>query len=114
MKYVSRRIFKTQLTGPATLKELLQTMFASEALLTGTKIWVVSPWVTNVALIDNRAGNFDALNPEWGHREVRVAEILGFLMTRGSQVVVVTRNLEINTGLITALEEEARRLALQE
>jgi phosphatidylserine/phosphatidylglycerophosphate/cardiolipin synthase-like enzyme len=114
VKYVSRRIFKTQLTGPATLKELLQTMFASEALLTGTKIWVVSPWVTNVALIDNRAGNFDALNPEWGHREVRVAEILGFLMTRGSHVVVVTRNLEINRGLITALEEEARRLALQE
>jgi phosphatidylserine/phosphatidylglycerophosphate/cardiolipin synthase-like enzyme len=114
VNYVSRRIFKTQLTGPATLKELLQTMFASEMLVTGARIWVVSPWVTNVALLDNRSGNFDALNPEWGHREVRVAEILSFLMTRGNQVVVVTRDLDINKGLITALEDEVRRLDLQD
>lgn len=114
MKYISRRIFKTQLTGPATLKELLQTMFASEMLLTGERVWVVSPWVTNVALLDNRSGNFDALNPEWGHRAVRVAEILSFLMTRGNHVVVVTRDLEINKGLMTVLEDEVRRLDLQD
>src|SRR5437764_14410528 len=89
-------------------------MFVGEMLHTTGTLWIVSPWVTNVALIDNRSGNFDSLNPEWGRREVRIAEVLSFLMARGSRVVLVTRNLDTNKGLVVALNEEAQRLALND
>jgi hypothetical protein len=31
---------------------------------------LVSPWVSNVAILDNRAAGFSAVNPEWGAREM--------------------------------------------
>lgn len=109
MSYQHRRIFKTQLTGAATLRELLQTMFVSEMLDTQGRLWIVSPWVSNVVMIDNRSGNFDSLNPDWGRREVRLAEVLAALMARGSSVVLVTRGIEINQAFVGALREQAER-----
>ena len=114
MSYINRRIFKNQMTGPSTLRELLQTMFVAEMLHTGGTLWIVSPWVSNVVLIDNRSGNFDSLNPEWGRREVRLAELLASLMARGSRIVLVTRDSETNMSLIGSLREETVRQALED
>ena len=114
MKHSHRRIFKTQLTGVETLKELLQSMFVAELLRPAGPVWIVSPWVSNVVLIDNRSGNFDALNPEWGRREVRLADVLGALMNRGSDVRIVTRNDESNRGFLTRLREIAAQQGVTE
>jgi phosphatidylserine/phosphatidylglycerophosphate/cardiolipin synthase-like enzyme len=108
-----RRIFKSQQTGVATIKELLQTMFVGEMMLIGKRIWIVSPWVSNVVLIDNRSGNFDTLNPEWGRKEIRLVDVLGALMTRGCHVVIVTRSLETNTAFLNSLIEMAEQNALE-
>ena len=108
-----RRIFKSQQTGVATIKELLQTMFVGEMMLIGKRIWIVSPWVSNVVLIDNRSGNFDTLNPEWGRKEIRLVEVLGALMTRGCHVVIVTRSLETNSAFLNSLIEIAEQNALE-
>jgi phosphatidylserine/phosphatidylglycerophosphate/cardiolipin synthase-like enzyme len=108
-----RRIFKSQQTGVATIRELLQTMFVGEMLVVGEKIWVVSPWISNIVLIDNRSGNFDNLNPEWSRKEIRLVDVLIGLMTRGSHIVIVTRNLETNTGFINGLRDMAERNGLE-
>ncbi|WP_244814742.1 phospholipase D-like domain-containing protein DpdK [Caballeronia sp. Lep1P3] len=112
MTYLYRRIFKTQTTGAVTVQELLQTMFVAEMLRAGGDIWIVSPWISNVVLIDNRSGNFDALNPEWGRREIRLADVLTALMTRGSTISIVTRSDESNRGFVTKLRDlvEQQRL----
>ncbi|ONN70917.1 phospholipase D-like domain-containing protein DpdK [Pseudomonas oryzihabitans] len=102
-----RRVFKNQQTGSATIRELLQSMFVGEMLGTGNRIWIVSPWISNIVLIDNRSGNFDSLNPEWGRREVRLADILIDLMARGAEVVIVTRDLETNTPFLNRLHESS-------
>ncbi len=108
-----RRLFKSQQTGVETIRELLQTMFVGEMLLIGEEIWIVTPWVSNVVLIDNRSGNFDSLNPEWSRREIRLADVLVALMARGSRVVIVTRELETNMGFIKAFTELAERNSLE-
>jgi phosphatidylserine/phosphatidylglycerophosphate/cardiolipin synthase-like enzyme len=113
MTALYRRIFKSQQTGVATIRELLQTMFVGEMLLVGETIWIVSPWISNVVLIDNRSGNFDTLNPEWSRREIRLIDVLIALMTRGSRVVIVTRDLETNAGFINGLSDMAEQNALE-
>ncbi len=95
-----RRIFKSQQTGIATTKELLQTMFVGELLSSGSDVWIVSPWISNIVLIDNRTGNFDSLNPEWSRREIRLIDVLLSLMARGSKVFIVTRDVESNTSFL--------------
>lgn len=113
MTTLYRRIFKSQQTGVATIRELLQTMFVGEMLLAGEKIWIVSPWVSNVVLIDNRSGNFDTLNPEWSRREIRLIDALIALMARGTHVVIVTRDLETNIGFINGLRDMSEQQALE-
>lgn len=108
-----RRIFKSQQTGVAVIRELLQSMFVGEMLLAGNRIWIVSPWISNIVLIDNRSGNFDTLNPEWGRREIRLLDVLIALMTRGSHVVIVTRNLDTNMGFLNGLRDMTERNALE-
>lgn len=100
-----RRIFKTQSTGVATIQELMQTMFVAEVLQPGEDIWIVSPWISNVVLIDNRSGNFDALNPEWGRREIRLADVLVTLMGYGTRVHIITRNDSSNDSFRTKISD---------
>lgn len=107
MSYVYRRIFKSQLAGSAVIRELLQSMFVSEMLRPGKIAWIVSPWVSNVVLLDNRSGNFDTLNPEWGRREVRLSDALLSLLTRGRRVVIVTRDAESNVKFLNEFREVA-------
>jgi hypothetical protein len=114
VNYQHRRIFKTQLTGAATLRELLQTMFIAELLETRGRLWIVSPWVSNIVLIDNRTGNFDSLSPDWGRREVRLAEVLSALMARGSSVVLVTRGIDMNKAFVDAFEDQAMRMGVED
>ena len=58
-------------------------------------------------LIDNRSGNFDALNPEWGRREIRLADVLVTLMSHGTKVHVVTRNDSSNDSFRTRIADLA-------
>jgi len=107
VSYLYRRIFKTQLTGSAVIRELLQSMFVGEMLRPGADAWIVSPWVSNVVLLDNRSGDFDALNPEWGRREVRLSDVLLSLLMRGRRVTVITRDTEPNRKFLGNLQELA-------
>jgi len=109
-----RRIFKNQQSGGAPIRELLQSMFVGEMLESGERIWLVSPWVSNIVLIDNRSGNFDSLSPEWGRREVRLADVLVSLMARGTRVALVTRELEVNMSFLNRLREDAEMHAVTE
>jgi phosphatidylserine/phosphatidylglycerophosphate/cardiolipin synthase-like enzyme len=113
MKAFYRRIFKNQQTGVATIRELLQTMFVGEMLVSGKRILIVSPWVGNVVLIDNRSGNFDSLNPEWSRREIRLVDVLVALMARGTKVAIVTRNLETNIPFLNNLKDMTERHGLE-
>lgn len=107
MNVLYRRIFKTKTTGVATIQELMQTMFVAEVMQPGDDIWIVSPWISNVVLIDNRSGNFDALNPEWGRREIRLVDVLVTLMNFGTKVHIVTRNDSSNDSFRTRIAELA-------
>lgn len=105
-----RRIFKHQQTGVTTIKELLQSMFIGELLQTGEEIWIVSPWISNIILIDNRTGNFDSLNPEWGRKEIRLIEVLIAFLERGCKVNIFSRsNEESNIPFINELKESAKQ-----
>ncbi len=114
MSYLYRRIFKSQAAGATTIAELLQSMFVAEMLMPEGDLWIVSPWISNVVLIDNRSGNFDSLNPEWGRREVRLVDVLLALMSRGTTVNVVTRSDETNRAFIGRLQDMAQQLALED
>lgn len=86
---MSRVIRKSQAASATEAADLLASLFSAELCLPSRCLWLVSPWVSNVELIDNTAGTFSALN-RFGKRQVRLAEILVALATADCHVVVGT------------------------
>lgn len=113
MTFRTRRIFKSAVTSQNLIRELLQMMFLGELIAPGPeRAWLVSPWISNVVLFDNRAGGFGSINPEWESREIRLIEILTDMMARGTSLGIVTSLDNHNNPLIDALVEAANEAGL--
>ena len=104
----SRRIFRSSSTSNAEIRELLESLFATELLLPSRCLWLVSPWLTDLDILDNRSGAFASLDPQWGSRRLRLAEILGRLLEVGSHIVVATRPAQHNDTFVRKLSDLAR------
>jgi hypothetical protein len=113
--FASRRIFKSAVISQNLIRELLQLMLLGELMAPGgERVWLVSPWISNVAILDNRAAGFSAVNPEWGAREIRLVEIAVELMTRGCPLGVATSLDEHNGAFLDALKEGAAEAGVGE
>jgi len=88
----ARRILKTSSSCQHEVRELLQAVFVSELLAPSRWLWLVSPWLSDIEIIDNRTGSFNALEPLWGRRGIRLSEVLGRILGYGiTNLVVATR-----------------------
>lgn len=113
MTFETRRIFKSSVASQNLIRELLQVMFLGELLAPGgERAWLVSPWVSNIVLFDNRAGGFDTINPEWSGREVRLIEVMTGVMVRGTALGLATSLDVHNDPLIDALTMAADEAGL--
>lgn len=96
--------------GSREIAEVLQAIFAGELLAPSRVLYLVSPWISNVPILDNRAHAFVSLEPSWTHREIRLVEILERLMDMGCRLVVATRPDKHNGPFLRALRQAADRL----
>ena len=112
--YNLRRIFKNSSTGPAVIQELLQLMFLSELLAPSEQIWIVSPWISDVPILDNRSGSFDVMNPEWHRRKIRLIDLTLQVLASGSRLVVVYGPDEHNKTFIEQLSERVSEAASED
>src|SRR5262249_29626431 len=89
------------------LRALLQALFVGELLAPSEEILLVSPWVSDIAVIDNVDGGFAGLEPTWGAREVRLSEVLACLVSRGTRAFVEVRPDEHNRRFLQRLHAQA-------
>lgn len=85
-------------------REFLQSLFAFELLGPSRPLWVVSPWISDVALIENSARQFTALCPGWPATQVRLFRIIEALLDRGGEVNVVVNNDQHNDVFLQRLD----------
>lgn len=89
------------------LETLLQTLFIAELLEPSQQLWIVSPWLADVPIIDNRAGVLSGFSARWGDVVVRLLEVLRELAERGTEVRIVTQKQESHAEFLRA----ARKLS---
>lgn len=101
-----RQFLQTATDARNSVRELIQTMFAAELLFPSRCLWIISPWLRDVPVLDNTTGSFLALCPDFPITEVRLSLVLQELLTRGTQIVIATRpdfgNRQVLDGLRTA------------
>jgi hypothetical protein len=86
-----------------SVPDLLETIFAAELVLPSRCLWIVSPWISNVAILDNGAHAYLSIEPAWAQGPVRLVQVLHKLMELGTQVVVATRAVTHNDTFLRAL-----------
>lgn len=99
----SRHFLQTATDSRNAVKELLQLVFAAELLQPSRCLWIVSPWLRDIPVLDNTTGEFLSLCPDFPRSEVRMSRVLRVLIERGTQVVIATRPGEGNSQLPDAL-----------
>lgn len=101
---MSRVIRKSQTASASEAADLLTGLFTAELATSSKCLWLVSPWISDVEMIDNSAGTFTALS-RFGKRRVRLTEILVCLAGRGCHVVVGTTTDPHNTRFVERLRQ---------
>lgn len=88
--------------------DLLQSIFAAELIFPSRCIWLVSPWITDIPVIDNRANQFLSIEPAWARRNVRLSEVIHKLLSLGTTVHIATRPDDHNKNFLNFIELAAR------
>ncbi|MEA2569254.1 MAG: hypothetical protein QOI24_1255 [Acidobacteriota bacterium] len=100
---MTRQILQTAASVRNAARELLQSIFASELVTPSRCLWIVSPWLRDVPVLDNSTGAFAVVCPEFPRAEVRLSLVLRELATRGTNVVIATRPDAGNRQVFDAL-----------
>lgn len=94
--------------SPRVPAELVQSIFVAELIRPSRQLWLSSPWISDIELIDNRARQFASLCPDWPSTWISLTRVLEALMMRGSAVTVVTNADSHNRRVCERIEELAR------
>jgi hypothetical protein len=92
--------------GPTTeVQQLLHMFFASELVRSSSPLWIVSAWLSDVAVIDNRGGELLSVAPGLPTRRLGIVEVIHELVVRGGDVRVVVREDPHNRSVIARLRD---------
>ena len=105
----ARLIIKTAQGSRDEIRDLLESLVVAELLVPGPEIWLVSPWVSDLPLLDNRSGAYAGLEPSWPKRHLTLAELLAFALKadESTRVHVVTRSAIHNKRFCDRLQRLA-------
>jgi hypothetical protein len=100
---MTRVIRKSRTTSSREASELLSGIFVAELVKPSKCIWIVSPWISDIPILDNVGGEFDGLC-DIPHRSVRLSEVLVRLAVSGTEVVVGSTTDASNDAFLRRLE----------
>jgi hypothetical protein len=85
---MKRIIRKGRLVASLDVQNALESLFVAETLNGSAEFWIVSPWLSDVAIVDNRGGRFAHLS-ELGDRKLKLTDVLLYLVDRFDTKVTV-------------------------
>lgn len=92
-----------------SLADALTSCLISEVLVPSRQLWLISGWISDVEVIDNSAGAFSAIAPDWAPGPVRLSAALGWIAQRGGRVLVGMRKHPHNYAFAARLKDLEQR-----
>lgn len=110
----ARSLRTTAFASREELADALQCLFVSEVLVPSTPLWIVTPWISDVPIINNRAGRFTGLIPGLPQRWIRLGEILEQQLVRGGSLVIACRPDDHNQSFTDQLQRRVREVGSEQ
>ncbi|ADO70532.1 phospholipase D-like domain-containing protein DpdK [Stigmatella aurantiaca] len=101
----TRQILRTSSASRNEIREVLQGLFVREFLKPSRCLWLVSPWVRDIEVLDNQTAAFRSLDPELSPTRLRLSDVLRRLMNRGTRLVLATRSEPESVRFCKALHD---------
>ena len=90
--------------GPSQqVGDVLQSVFVAELLAPSRDLWLVSPWISDIPVLDNRGGQFAAVLPGASFRGLTLVDVLMAVAERGARLHIVTRDDPANRFVLDRL-----------
>lgn len=99
--------YMNKLGNSREIIDLMQSIFVSELLSPSRCLWIVSPWISDIPLIDNRSNQFLTLEPNWARKKVVFSEVLAHLLQRGTTIHIATKPDAKNRTFLQAIQERS-------
>jgi len=110
----ARSLRTTAFASREELADAIQCLFVSEILVPSTPLWIVTPWVSDVPVIDNRTGRFAGLIPALPQRWIRLGEVLEQQVVRGGSLVIACRPNDHNRSFTDQLQRRVREVGSEQ
>ena len=88
--------------------DFLRSVFMLELLNPSNRLWVSSPWIGNVSLLDNSDRSLSTLCPDWPVSKITMAKYFQELARRGTHIVIVHNGAASNESFLSALTRNER------
>lgn len=85
--------------------DFLSSLFVAELLQPSRPLWIVSPWVSDVELVDNTSRQLAGLCPAWPSTMIRLSVVIKTLLDRGGSLVLVVNDSPHNDELRSRLDQ---------
>jgi hypothetical protein len=112
----TRQFFQTANDSRNVMSEILQLIFSAELVSPSRCVWIVSPWLRDIPILDNSTGAYISVCPEFPQTQIALSKVVAVLINRGTQVVIATRpdggNRQVLDGV--ALETRSDQLVFHE
>jgi hypothetical protein len=95
MEPLGRQIFIHGLFGERQFRETLSDLMVG-LILSPATLWLVSPWVSDFDLLDNRSSDWNSVHAAWGARHVLFSELFAVAIDAGCQLNLVTNKDDVN------------------
>jgi phosphatidylserine/phosphatidylglycerophosphate/cardiolipin synthase-like enzyme len=107
-----RRAVRTRPRNGLAIRDVLAAALLSELCSPSEEFWLVSGWLSDVVVIENIRGQFDAVMGDEPRTNMTLSEFLGELTRHGTQVHVAVRVVEHNDVLVERLKRVCATEAL--
>jgi phosphatidylserine/phosphatidylglycerophosphate/cardiolipin synthase-like enzyme len=85
------RTLRTGARMGLSAESILSTALLSELACPGESVWLVSGWITDIEVLDNRQGAFDPVLGDSSQPFWRLSQVLALIAAAGTRLHVVTR-----------------------
>lgn len=104
----TRLIHRTAASPHRMIAECLEGLFVSELMHPGKRLLVASPWMSDFPALDNRGGQFTALESSWIAKMIPFSSVVRALMLRNVRIRLACGPGARETDVIDRIETAAR------
>ena len=102
------RSVRTRPRNGLAISDLLTSALLSELCRPSAELWIVSGWITDIPVLDNRHRQYDAVLGDVARSSLLLTEVLAELVERGCDLHVALREVDHNRRFVEAVGDRAQ------